>query len=202
MMLSEQGIANVGPRDLKDPGSPEWCWQTADLLKLYWSSIDKHFNEYDEMWESLVAHRAWEKIPQEEPFGSLEAMKEGLKVGSPEEGRARAAQLAIQAKPLPKHGGTNSHNKEEGTGPSLPPGSASAERLTARIARDHPEIHERMKAGEFKSPTEAARAAGILQAPPKRVGLISDVRRVAANIRKHYTPEQVDSLRKALQEDS
>ena len=71
----------------------------------------------------------------------------------------------------------------------------------ARLARDYPEIWERMKAGEFKNVAEAERAAGIFKPRRKAVGLLPDVSRVAANIRKHYSPEQVRALRDALQED-
>ena len=37
--------------------------------------------------------------------------------------------------------------------------------LTSRIKRDHPEILERMKAGEFKSVRQAALAARIIKEP-------------------------------------
>ena len=37
-----------------------------------------------------------------------------------------------------------------------------------------------------------------MKMPPKRVGLLTDVNRVAANIRKHYTEEQVQALKDAL----
>lgn len=81
-MLTEQERANIGPRDLKEEGSPEWCWQTAGLLQDLWESVNAAVGRYDEAWESLVEHHAWERIPQGAPFGSLEAMKEGLKLGS------------------------------------------------------------------------------------------------------------------------
>lgn len=181
MVVTDQEMANVGPRELKELGSPAWCWQTVGLLQNMWRSVDRNVDRYVEVWESVVEHRAWEKIPQESPFGSLEMMKEKLKVGSANAARAKAAQLAIQAKPLKSGDGGN-----------------RTEQLAARIARDHPEIHKRMQNGEFMSATEAARAAGILRAPPKRVGLLSDVNRVASNIRRHYTPEQVQALKDAL----
>lgn len=49
--------------------------------------------------------------------------------------------------------------------PPLPKGSTSADRLTARIARDHPDVLKRMKAGEFKSVRAAAVEAGIVKVP-------------------------------------
>jgi hypothetical protein len=44
-------------------------------------------------------------------------------------------------------------------------GSTNAEYLTARIARDHPDVLERMRAGEFPSVRQAAIAAGIVKVP-------------------------------------
>lgn len=44
-------------------------------------------------------------------------------------------------------------------------GSNDVKYLTARIARDRPDIHERMKAGEYKSVRSAAKAAGIVREP-------------------------------------
>ena len=45
----------------------------------------------------------------------------------------------------------------------IPKGSTSKARLAARINRDHPEIAERVKAGEFKSIRAAAIVAGIVK---------------------------------------
>jgi hypothetical protein len=42
--------------------------------------------------------------------------------------------------------------------------------LVNRIARDRPDVLERMKAGEFETVREAARAAGILAASGERQG--------------------------------
>lgn len=44
-------------------------------------------------------------------------------------------------------------------------GGTTADYLTARIARDHPAILDRMKAGEFKSVRAAAIEAGIVKVP-------------------------------------
>ena len=35
--MTEQDMAEVGPRDLKEPGSPPWCWQTVSLLQSMWT---------------------------------------------------------------------------------------------------------------------------------------------------------------------
>ena len=69
--LTEQDIVNVGPLELKDLGSPAWCWQTVGLLQNLWGSIDDNVTRYAEVWATAEEYRIWEKIPYEAPYGSL-----------------------------------------------------------------------------------------------------------------------------------
>ena len=112
--LTEQDMANVGPRDLKDVGSAGWCWQTVSLLQNMWTSLDLSYDRYKEVWEQANDQRVWEKIPADNPYGSLEVMQEKLKVGDAAAARVRIIELAVQAKPLRrKGGGVNSYNKKD-----------------------------------------------------------------------------------------
>ena len=163
--LSEQDMANVGPLELKDPGSPAWCWQTVSLLQNMWGSIDNNVARYAEVWTAAEEYRIWEKIPYEAPYGSVEVMKEKLKVGDAAEARAKTALLAIQGKPVRKRNGSDY--------------------ISARIKRDHPEIAERMERGEFKSVAEAARAAGIYNRS-KTITASTDKGKLANSLLKVY----------------
>jgi hypothetical protein len=62
--------------------------------------------------------------------------------------------------------------------------------LVARMARDRPDILERMKAGEFASVREAAREAGII----KDVSLVTQVVRLW----EKATPEERQTIRQRL----
>jgi hypothetical protein len=62
--------------------------------------------------------------------------------------------------------------------------------LVARMARDRPDILERMKAGAFTSVREAAREAGII----KDVSLVNQVVRLWAKA----TPEERQAIRQRL----
>ena len=62
--------------------------------------------------------------------------------------------------------------------------------LVARMARDRPDILERMKAGEFASVREAAREAGII----KDVSLVKQVVRLW----EKATPEERQAIRQRL----
>ena len=136
MSVTEQDMANVGPRDLKDEGSPAWCWQTVSLLQYRWTSLDLICDRYREVWEKATELRIWEKIPVDEPYGSLEVMKEKLQVGDAAEARVRVIDLAVKARPLRKQGGVNKYNKDALVTPQVHHGPATqAEYLTARVRR-------------------------------------------------------------------
>ncbi len=64
--------------------------------------------------------------------------------------------------PLVEHGGDRKSDIQVDN-VNLNKGGENSEYLTARIARDNPEILERMKAGEFPSVRAAALEAGIVQ---------------------------------------
>lgn len=129
---------------------------------------------------------------------------------------AHKAHLALKAAgitPLQTHGGlnqplahhgTNQHSQTEGGGmangqskPAEQLSSNSQERILRRLARDAPEILERVKAGEFKSARAAAIEAGIIR-PVPTVRLVDDPERVAAAIKKHLTSDQLVQLAQAL----
>lgn len=200
--LTEQDVANVGPRDLKEPGSPAWCWQTVSLLQNMWTSLDLSYDRYKDVWDQANEYRVWEKIPADAPYGSLEVMKEKLKVGDAVEARVRVIGLAVQAKPLRRHG-TNQYSESGLVGPQVHNGGVTTSAyLTARLARDFPEIHQRMQRGEFTSVAAAAKAAGIYRDRPKRIAASPDKGRMAQSLMQAYGPdgceELMDVLRQAI----
>ena len=72
-------------------------------------------------------------------------------------------------------------------------GGTPSDYLVSRIARDRPDILERMKPLEYSSVAQAARAAGIggVAQPLKRVALTANLERVAGALTSHYPPLQV-----------
>jgi hypothetical protein len=72
-------------------------------------------------------------------------------------GVTRMTGAAVRAQPLAAHG-TNQHGEEEVT--LLPPAKGNSQAyLLRRLARDAPEVLERVKSGEVKSARAAAIAA-------------------------------------------
>ena len=198
--LTEREQADVGNRALKNPGDVAWCWQTITALQFMWENLQICHRSYLQIWREAEEHAIWEKVPPDNPYGTKLQMLERLKIGDEDSANAKVAGLAAITKPLKQHGGHLPKNGKEDDLGRLPrkKGSNRSDYLAARIARDHPEIHRRMMNGEFKSVADAARAAGIYRARPKSIGLVPDVNRVAVNIRKYYTLEQVQALKDAL----
>jgi hypothetical protein len=78
-------------------------------------------------------------------------------------------------------------------------GGTQAEYLAARIARDRPDILERMKLGEFSSVRAAAREAGIVK---DRITILTEPQAAAAQIEKHFDPASLHELARLLAEAS
>jgi hypothetical protein len=74
----------------------------------------------------------------------------------------------------------------------------SPDYLTARIARDRPDIIERMRAGEFKSVRAAALEAGIVE-PTVIIPL--DPVKAARRLRRHFEGDRLAALIAALQRE-
>lgn len=107
---------------------------------------------------------------------------------------------AEQVHPLAQHG-TNQHSEPEGeditTSSPQQLGNSQAY-LLRRLARDAPDVLERVKAGEFKSARAAAIEAGIIK-PVPTIRLVDDTSKVAAALRRHLSHEQLADLVAALQ---
>ena len=110
---------------------------------------------------------------------------------------------ADAAEPLTKHGEIGNGRADERRGDNI----TSTERGTAqsyilrRLARDAPDVLERVKTGEFKSARAAAIEAGIIK-PVPTVRLVDDLNKVAASITKHLTNDQRIQLAELLLPDA
>jgi hypothetical protein len=67
-------VAATAPRNTREPGSPEWCYQTMSLLKVSYRSINVDHESFSHYLNELREHRAWEKVPVGHPYGSEEKM--------------------------------------------------------------------------------------------------------------------------------
>jgi len=158
------------PRALKVEGGPEWCIQVLEGLRWAYTRLDSDWAYVEKLRGDLAAHRAWEKVPPDGPaYGSEDAMLRevigvsaatlNVQVVSVKERAERPALLRENRRP------TNEERDDNRANNTVIRGSTNADYLTARIARDRPDILERMKAGEFPSVRQAGIAAGIVRVP-------------------------------------
>ena len=77
----------------------------------------------------------------------------------------------------------------------------SSEYRTRKLKRDHPEVFERMLAGEFATVTQAEEAAGIKK-PSDRWNAPGPVEKLADIIKKRYSETQTNQLIELLRKES
>ena len=190
-VLSEQDEAGAsGPRAMKEPGDPVWCWQTISHLQSLWQSLNLDFDMYMTTWAEADVHRVWENVPYDNPFGTKENMLRQLEIGDDQAAEKRVACQAIAARAMrhksrPFKADERSHQGN----------------IIARIARERPDILDRMIQKEFQTVSEAVKAAGIGFTKRKKTVTLSDnVDRVADTLKDHYTEEQIRRIMQRLGE--
>lgn len=156
-----------------------WATGVMQREKGYMQLRDEH-NRPFKSWRAFCLAR--------QPFGlgydpdALDALIEA--------GKKDVADMAEETQPLAENG-------EVGNGRSSPYDiratsyGTRSDYLTARIARDRPDILERMKAGEFRSVHQAAAEAGIVK---PRVSIPVDVSGAARALVRHFAPADVAAL--------
>lgn len=150
------------------PGSRPWAVATRLLIQGHLHTTTSNAQHLSAHLRGMREHEGWRQLTDARgaAFRTYEAFcvhpePFGLGYDAPSldqiiRERATAQQKALDATPLPAHGGPR---RKQGRHTTLL--SRDAGYQTARIARDRPDIHERMKAGEFRSVHQAAIAAGI-----------------------------------------
>ena len=169
--LTDRDRALSYPRNMKEPGTPEWCWQTLELLKMRYRAVDTEWQGVQRARAELAEVKAWEIIPPENPYGSEEALLRAelgetlQQVERRIQSAAHAARQAAVDGPLADahHAGPGRGNKTVDNINRF--NGTNASYLARRILRDRPDIHSRMLAGEFPSVRQAAIEAGIVRPP-------------------------------------
>jgi hypothetical protein len=219
--LTMQGLVASVQRD---PETIKWY---VDLINKHqaWTLMNRDdgsffvtFEEFCEYRQPWGLGRPWAKL---KPFivaacDGNEAQVEALGT-TPEAAPSHASVIALQPRDAssgrlrtkPVRNDSNERSRGNKT-----------EYLAARIARDAPDVAEKMKAGEYPSVRAAARAAGLVKdpdpvkvaaralkkVPAERMGevLISDVKGVQQAIRRLTREEQVqvyEWLSKTLEQE-
>lgn len=193
LIKREQALA--GPRQLKEPGSPEWCWQTVFYLRSCMGHVTEQYREAEQIIEELKAARAWKVIPPEAPYGTFDRMlREEL--GLPEK---EIKNLIVKAQ-LAAHGGDRRSEKFQGDNVTLKPQRGNADTyIRRRLKRDNPDLAERVESGEL-SPHAAAIQAGF---KPKTFTVRADrAESIVTTLRRQLDPETLAMVIKLLSEEN
>ena len=156
--LPDRDRAQVGPRQLKEPGSPDWCWQTVYYLKDCMRHVGEEWRQAEQVLAELVKTRAWQVIPPEQPYGTLNKMLKA-EVGLDE----RAIKDQIKKAGLAAKGANYS---PEAKGFARSDNVTSDERGNSetytirRLCRDRPDLAEQVERGELTA-NQAAIEAGF-----------------------------------------
>lgn len=173
-------------------GSKSWAlWLSNEIRKTYYDK-QQTGERLRGLIETFKTQQAWHVFG----FLTWEAYCEKrLQLAAQDidaEARDRVKRFAENATPLNGHG-TNQHGLDNykvlSMATSSIDGGTDSEYLTNRIARDRPDILERMKAGEYRSVRAAAIDAGIIDPDKtKRYQLPTDPTKAG-----RYLAERVDA---------
>ena len=217
---------NTVELEMFTPGTPAWLRTTTQSAYLALLSINGDARRFHEAAKELIEHKAWEIYFDDEPKTWERFLADAIGVDDPQKTisilrgvesaleagitgaipaslalsmNEKAQALASTAKPANPNGGDrrsesfqpDNYKTEKSYG-------TSAEYLTSVIARDHPDVHEAMKAGKYRSVREAAIDAGIVK-PRQQWSAPGPVEKLAALIRKRYTEDQIHQLIQLLE---
>ena len=191
---------------------PRYCFAAADRTDCDCRGLAQLVRELhrDGFWQRLFPD--WETCCQalfQRPAAWVEQVVEGVRVlhaqghqGEIPKEQALAASAAAAPPLAPVEIGVKGGKAGPGRGNKTTDNVSRLPRegygnsqsyLLRRLARDAPEILERVKAGEFRSARAAAIEAGIIK-PVPTVRLTGDMAAVASKLRQHLTREQLDHL--------
>lgn len=191
------------------PGSEPWALAVKFELQQHLRDHKSNASELESWWKLFVEHKGWSALRDglRRPYASLQAFciapfPWGLEysfelIDGVIHERKTAQAVAGKASPIGGPGGDrrsegfqvdNINLKLNGTDPNY---------LAARIARDRPDIHEKMKAGAYRSVRQAALEAGIVK---PTFTCPADPDAAARTIKRHFDTEQRLRLIELLQQ--
>lgn len=208
-------IRRLGSDEAKAVFADHWIRNVADRLDDTWPALyellrivrdkelyrDPNWNEAKVSYASFAAYFT-DVVGQ--PFATwmqLEAAHHFVTESAPdlinETLTSVVVAMAERATPMPVQeigkgkAGPGRGNKTDDNVSRLSYGN-SAGYLASVIARDHKGIHDRMKAGEFKSVRQAALAAGIVR--PRASVYVDDRDAVSAFLAKHFDAAEIKTI--------
>ena len=133
-------------------------WRDENLWQHFSESWDSFLNEHIKQPQEWIDHicEGVQLLDNSQPIKAQDAVSAA---------KARAMELAKESEPIAAHGGDrDTKESKQGYRDNLASiRGTSPEYLTARIARDRPDILQKMQQGEYPSVRAAAIDAGIVK---------------------------------------
>ena len=204
--------ASTAPRNSREPGSPEWCYQTLNLLQDSYRDIDLDSKRFEECLAELRQHRAWEKVPIDKPYGSEDRMIVA-ELGKRAEEVAdhlkniRQAALAAQNRIVDQEDRANQravgrpenvYTNEKSINDFERPSGTSSEYALRRLRKDRPDIHARVLAGELTPHGGMVEAGFRKPAPSQKLSAFERLRRMIERLDDELTPAERRALKDML----
>lgn len=202
-------------------GTKEWAERLVDAIKADHRYSERDVSLFAEHAAEAKLNKIWETTAQESwnqfcveclnlPAAYVDAIVVGVGTlrgtgysgpipASQAQRVAAQAQKAEDAEPIPKRGTIGNGRRDSNN--YVYGNDRGADYLTARIARDRPDILEDMKQGKYRSVRQAAIEAGIVT-PSTRYSLPSDpiaaAHYLAQRVDKEWLQTMVDELMKQI----
>jgi hypothetical protein len=156
MALTQDDKIQSSPRASKDPKSYEYARQMVYVLKTIWTQITFDIKDWEKEVEEAKRNKIWERLG----YGSIdEVLKKEVGYSKQEMSTKIAVAEATKEKQQGKRNDLTSANLAE-----VDRSGTSNKNVLRRLARDCPEMLDRIESGEL-SVNAAAIAAGIRKKP-------------------------------------
>ncbi len=167
-------------------GSPEWCYNTIDHAKILYHSYEVSLNQWRKVLGEIEKAKVYQLIPEKHPYGSLDAL---LKAEIGVTANESCDAIRLRSRGRPKKG------EEKGVNNTLMRGTTNVPYLTARIARDYPNIN----VADYPSVRAAALALNIVQ---PSFQCPDDPEKAAKRLLRHFSGDRLKTLISCLKKDS
>jgi hypothetical protein len=203
--LTDRQRAEGGPLELKQAGTPEWCWQLLGVLKSWWRSGQNSNEHFYAILNLLEEHQAYKKIPPEKPFGNVDAMleaeigvnkKQALRLVNANE-RRQAAAAATDGSKLPRGGrmGDSPIQSQAERAAHVGIGVRQQRDLDKLVDVGRKDLVERVMSGELAT-DGAMILAGLKE---RRIAVSTNPYKAVATLVNNFTAEEVDAILAELQ---
>jgi hypothetical protein len=195
-------------------GSSDWCYSTIDYAKGLYGSYETSLKQWERVLAELEEAKVYERVPENRPYGSMDALLEAELGVDVNQSRAQiAARATTPERAEQVHAGnpgdtrdelgrydkagpnsTNRRNGQSGRAQKNGIGVVTQRKLE-RIARERPDLRKRIIAGKLSVNAAMIEAGWDV----RRIPVPDDPELAAATLYRHFAGDRLDALIAELQ---